>query len=91
MESVNFKCIIYLCLEKPEDIFRNKNNLKNGDIVYLKHIGKNADRIFVVKDIQLFNEVMRKIQDDCSKLIYYFNTVLQHAATIFCSYLPFDR
>lgn len=45
----------------------NNNILKNGDIVYLKHIGTRADRVFVVKDLELFDKVMKKIQDDSSK------------------------
>lgn len=54
------------------------NNLKNNDIVYLKHF-EDMESVFIIKDVKLFNEVMiSTIKDECKlinssiELIFYF-------------------
>lgn len=48
------------------------NNLKNNDQVYLKHFEDMAN-VYIVKDVQLFNDVMLNIiTDKCMFIINYF-------------------
>jgi len=59
--------------DENTSIVHNNNNqlcdLKNNDIVFLKHF-EDMKSVYILKNVQLLNDVMIKIINDKSKFIF---------------------